>query len=293
MRDFSELARLQSDFRAAGDLYPTFTIHQKAGRFYSAGPPQAKERFRSLAKFAVDALAKAGIDTGDHPRAEIRFMAWLFASPATTATGAWENATIGPSNPAENHAIESAFYAAADAIGRLAVATVPKAEKPTEKRDWTQPPLDAAIRAEIDKYGELIAAAMHGKAGAKREAKKLFARNTIADRLGVKAGSRNMVTKSKPWQELADAVGLRRKSGRRGVVKVGLPIALEQQADADDSNVAADAIRRETETTIEAAIKNAKGREQKKGLVELLDKYTSGEMTDDQAYEIVATLQGE
>jgi hypothetical protein len=88
-------------------------------------------------------------------------------------------------------------------------------------------------------------------------------------------------------------VGLTRKSGRRGVAKIGLTIALEQQADADDSNVLADVTRRETEATIESAIRNAKGKEQRKGLVGLLDKYTRGEMTDDQAREIVATLQGE
>ena len=100
-----------------------------------------------------------------------------------------------------------------------------------------------------------------------------------------------MVSKSKPWLELADAIGLRRKSGRGA--KVGLNIALEQKADADDSSVAAVATSRETEARIQAAIESATGKKEKEGFVVLLDKFTRGEVTDDQAREIVATLQGE
>ncbi len=165
-----------------------------------------------------------------------------------------------------------------------------KAKAP-EKLPWTQPELDAAIRSDIEKHADMIANAKKGKAGAKREAQKFFGRNAVVKRLGVKEGSAGLVSKSKPWLELADAIGLRRKSGRGA--KVGLNIALEQKADADDSSVAAVATSRETEARIQAAIESATGKKEKEGFVVLLDKFTRGEVTDDQAREIVATLQGE
>ena len=165
-----------------------------------------------------------------------------------------------------------------------------KAKAP-EKLPWTQPELDAAIRSDIEKHADIIANAKKGKAGAKREAQKFFRRNAVVKRLGVKEGSAGLVSKSKPWLELADAIGLRRKSGRGA--KVGLNIALEQKADADDSSVAAVATSRETEARIQAAIESATGKKKKEGFVVLLDKFTRGEVTDDQAREIVATLQGE
>ena len=171
--------------------------------------------------------------------------------------------------------------------------TATKNKRRVDNRSWTQPELDAAIQAEIDKHGEAIAAAMSGKKGAVKAIKELFCRNTLADRLKIKPGSRRMVTQSRPWSKLADAVGLPRKSRQRGMAKVGLAIALEQKADDDGSNVAADVTRRETVAIIEASIQSAKGKKQKAGIADLLEKYNLGEVTDDNARAIVATLHGD
>jgi len=162
---------------------------------------------------------------------------------------------------------------------------------PSDKRSWTQPELDAKIRSEIEDNPELIAAAKKGKTGAKREAKKLFGRNAIAKRLEVK--SARMVSLSKPWQELADAVGLPRKSGRRSLAKVGLAIGLEQHADADDSSAAADVIRRETMAILERAVAEAKTQQKRHEFEATHDKFVLGEMTDEQARQTVAVLQGD
>ena len=168
----------------------------------------------------------------------------------------------------------------------VAPAAHPAKAKAAGKRSWTQPELDTKIRSEIEKYPDLIAAVKKGKTGAKRDARKMFGRNALAKRLGVK--SSRMVSLSTPWQELADSLGLLRKSRRRA--KVGLDVALEQKADADHSNVAAEAIRRETKRIIEGAIESAKGKNQKASFVSLLEKFDLGEVTDDQARRIVETL---
>jgi hypothetical protein len=154
--------------------------------------------------------------------------------------------------------------------------------KAADKRSWTQPDLDAAIGAEIEKYSEMIAAAKKGKTIAKQ-----FGRNALANRLGVK--SPRMVSLSQPWLELADSLGLSRKSRRRG--KVGLEIALEQKADADDSNVAATAVHRETTAILEKAIADAKDQRKRRNFEAIRDKFALGEMTDEQAREAVALLQ--
>lgn len=166
----------------------------------------------------------------------------------------------------------------------------PKKNKRTDERSWTQPELDAAICTEIRNYNTMIAAAKRGNAGAKKEVRKIFGRNHLATHLKMKPGSRGMVTKSNPWLELAKDVGLRRKSLRGA--KMGLKIAMEKKADADDSTVADEVIRNETVTILKSAIQSTNGSEQKQGLTDLLEKYTLGDVTDNQARTIVATLQG-
>jgi hypothetical protein len=165
------------------------------------------------------------------------------------------------------------------------------------KRSWTQPKLDHAINREIEKYHELIVGAKGGRKGARKDAKKLFRRNALAKRLGVKAP--RMVSLSKPWQELANAIGLPRKSrdSQPPAAKVGLAIALEEKADADDTTVADEAIRRETLRIIEGAIesassKDSRGVEHRKHFEDIREAFNQGTMTDDQARETVAELSG-
>jgi hypothetical protein len=176
-------------------------------------------------------------------------------------------------------------------LGTVSEATKKQRTQKKVERTWTQAELDAAIRAEIETHANLIADVRKGDADAKQKAKSLFGRNALADRLGLKSGSRNMVSASAPWRELADAIGLKRKSLKGS--RIGLEIALEKTADADNGSEAGKAIRRETVAMIEGAIKSVKSKGEKAGLVDLLEKFNLGEVLDERARQIVNTLQGE
>ena len=115
----NEIERLQADFTAAGNKHPSFSIYRCDEGFFTAGSIQAKERFRSLARFANAELEQRDIDTGNNPLPEQRFLGWLFSTEAAVNTGAWENAPVSSSNPIEKTFIGNGFFAAADALGRL------------------------------------------------------------------------------------------------------------------------------------------------------------------------------
>ncbi len=165
----------------------------------------------------------------------------------------------------------------------------------TSRRSYTQAELDAAITEEIKRHRDLIVAASEGKPGANREAKKIFERrNALADRLGVK--SRRMVSKSIVWLELAETVGLPRKS-KEGLHqgprrKIGLDIALEQKASGDGSSQLDTVVRRETQDIIETAIQSAGTKKLREQVEATRDKYELGEMTDEQALATIDLLLG-
>jgi hypothetical protein len=162
-------------------------------------------------------------------------------------------------------------------------------------RSWTQTELDKAIQdykaRRAPSYDDLLEGVRKKRKGAKKAAEKMFGRNAIARELGVKPGSRGMISKSPVWQQMADDFGFdRRSKGSRGK-KIGLDIALEQQAAAEPDMVAEEVARRETLRTIDKAIRSATTKEAD-GLRAIREKYEAGEMTADQACAAVKIYTG-
>jgi hypothetical protein len=153
------------------------------------------------------------------------------------------------------------------------------------KRSWTQTDLDEAIREykakRASNYGDLVDGVKRGKPGAKKSDRQLFGRNVIVRALGVKSPA--MVSNSTVWQGIADDLGLRgctKKGGRARGQRSGMEIALEEQAVASGNSAADQAIRRETIRLIEGAMPQ-------KEAEATLEKLQRGEITDDQARELV------
>lgn len=154
------------------------------------------------------------------------------------------------------------------------------------KRSWTQGALDDAIREYRAKrastYADLVASVQRGDRGAKKDAQRLFGRNAIARELGVK--SRAMVTKSPDWQAIATELKLPRPSGRRGTTtpqRIGVEIALEEQAVAASETVVDQVVRRETIRLINTSMPAAEAEA-------TIEKLERGEITDEQARDLVA-----
>ena len=119
--------------------------------------------------------------------------------------------------PVDERCLENAVAEIIKWCSDTEAAEKPRADhrrgKKAEKRSWTQFDLDEAIEKDISKYAETLADARAGKKVALQQVRKLFRRNAVADRLGVKEGSRRMVSKSRPWQTLVDEFEMPRKSG--------------------------------------------------------------------------------
>ena len=119
-----------------------------------------------------------------------------------------------------------------------------------------------------------------GKPGARKDAQRLFGRNVITEALGVKSAA--MVSYSPVWQAIADDLGLRRTKkdkSHRGQ-RIGMEIALEEQAVATSHSAADEASWRETIQLIEAAMPQTEAEA-------TIEKLHRGEMTDDQAREVI------
>jgi hypothetical protein len=155
----------------------------------------------------------------------------------------------------------------------------------TDLKSWTQPDLDAAIRKyKADRaaaYRDIADGVKAGQPGAKKAAQKMFGRNVVADTLGVKA--RAMVTKSPEWQAIAEELHLPRGKDRnqKTTKKVGLDIAIEQQASETAHSGLDIVVQNETIRFIRKSIPRAEAEP-------LIEKLERGEITDDQAREIVS-----
>jgi hypothetical protein len=165
------------------------------------------------------------------------------------------------------------------------------AQKPSPKRSWTQNDLDAEIREYKAKrasiYNDLVDAVKQGRRGATKDAQRLFGRNELVRALGVKSGA--MVSKSPVWQELANELGLRRATGRHRPLRhkrIGLDIALEEQAVAASEPPVDQAIHLETIRLIEKSMSETEAEA-------TLEKLQRGEMTDDQARELMEVVTGQ
>lgn len=153
----------------------------------------------------------------------------------------------------------------------------------SQKRSWTQLDLDDAIQEykarRAGSYNDLVDAVKRGKRGAKESARRLFGRNQLARTFGVKSPA--MVTNSPVWQGIADALGLRKGRRRRlQQQRIGLDIALEEQAVADDQPALDQVIRRETIALVEKSMP----KEEAEATIEKLHRR---EITDDEARELV------
>ncbi|MCC7083664.1 MAG: hypothetical protein IT427_01505 [Pirellulales bacterium] len=153
------------------------------------------------------------------------------------------------------------------------------------KRSWTQQDLDAAIQEYKAKrastYHDLVDGVKRGKSGAQKNARDLFGRNAIVRALGVKSAA--MVSGSSVWQTIADELRLRGRSRSTSINKsqrVGLDIALEDQAEASCAPILDQAIQQETTRLIEKSMP-AKEAEA------TIEKLRRGEITDDKARELV------
>jgi hypothetical protein len=126
----------------------------------------------------------------------------------------------------------------------------------------------------------------------------MFGRNAVADALGVK--SAKMVSQSSIWVDIADTLGLSRRSregpparGRR----VGLEIAVEQASQAapetaDHATPEAALMREEQEVTLARINKLARSgqADAHSHAKALRDRYQAGEMTDEQVRQTVDAL---
>jgi len=154
----------------------------------------------------------------------------------------------------------------------------------TKKRPWTQKELDKEIEDYKAKrshnYHELVERVAKGDKGAKKAARKMFGRNAVVRALGVK--SPDMVSKSPAWRGIAKALDLEKPTKRPD--KIGHDMAVERAS--EDRSVPADeaAIRRETIGLIERAMP-------KKEAQATIDRLERGEMSDDEARELIDVVE--
>ena len=153
------------------------------------------------------------------------------------------------------------------------------------KRSWTQGDLDEAIRKykseRASTYNDLVDGVKRGRAGAKKSARDLFGRNAVVRALGVKSAA--MVSKSQVWQAIADELKLRKPSrlaSRRPVQRIGLDIAMEDQAQATNTPILDQAVEQETIRLIERSMPVAEAEA-------TTEKLRRGEITDEAARELV------
>jgi hypothetical protein len=185
----------------------------------------------------------------------------------------------------------------------------PKAQADPPKRSWTQPDLDEAIREykakrapSFQQYVSLLddpKTPASKKKAIRSQASKMFGRNVIAKKLGVK--SAKMVSQSAPWVAIAEALGLERRAGKAGTsrpVKIGHDIAVEKASVAasdTDEYAAAEAaiLRAEREETLRRIRQLAESNlpKAKESAKALFDEYQAGEKTDDQVRQTIETLQ--
>jgi hypothetical protein len=176
----------------------------------------------------------------------------------------------------------------AEEAGRKGVGKKRGVKNGPPKRSWTQPDLDNAIREYKAKrastYSDLVQGVKRGSAVAKESARRLFGRNVIVRELGVKSPA--MVTNSPVWQGIANELGLRGRSSKaRQPVKqrIGLGIALEQQAVASGESAVDEVVRRETIALVEKSMPAAEAEA-------TIEKLQRGEITDDEARDLIEVL---
>jgi hypothetical protein len=161
--------------------------------------------------------------------------------------------------------------------------------KQAPKRSWTQVDLDEAIRKyksqRASAYRDLVNGVKQGLPGAIKSARDLFGRNVIMRALGVKSAA--MVSKSLVWQAIADDLQLRRpaqSAPRRPKQRMGLDMAMEDQAQATGTSILGQVVEQEAIRLIKNAMPAAMADA-------TIEKLRRGDITDDDARELVAVFQ--
>jgi hypothetical protein len=160
-------------------------------------------------------------------------------------------------------------------------------QKPSAK-SWTQSDLDDAIRKykaeRAPSYRDILESVQAGRPGAKKAAQQLFGRNAVARALQVKAPA--MVTYSPEWQAIAEELRLSRDKGRnrKASQKIGLDIAIEEQASETAQSGLDAAVQDETIRLIRKSMSRAEAEP-------LIERLQRGDITDDQARELVEIVK--
>jgi hypothetical protein len=156
--------------------------------------------------------------------------------------------------------------------------------------EWTQPQVNGAVQRYLDERKEAQEAARAKRPGALKIAKKIFGRNLIARELDIPAQA--MVGKSPAWRALADELGItsNRSSGKS---KIGLDIALEQQAEEAGDTTANKVEKRDIIKAIETAklAGDAPEHEQEKARLIMINEIEAGRISLDLANEILEASQ--
>jgi len=158
------------------------------------------------------------------------------------------------------------------------------------KTSWRQTEVNAAVQRYIDRHADVLAAARERCPDAIEAAKTIFGRNLITRELGIK--SEAMVGKCPVWRAIADELGITRKRSSRKN-KIGLGIALEQQAEDAGDTTANNVEKRDIINAIRTAklASDAPEHEQKKARLEMVNEIEAGRMSLDRANEILEASQ--
>ena len=148
--------------------------------------------------------------------------------------------------------------------------------------------MDDAIRKykaeRAPSYRDILDSVKAGRPGAKKAAQQLFGRNAVARALQVKA--RAMVTYSSEWQAIAEELRLSRGKdrNRKASPRIGLDIALEDQASETAQSGLEIVVNNETIHLIRKSMSRAEAEP-------LIERLQRGDITDDQARELVEIVK--
>jgi len=185
-----------------------------------------------------------------------------------------------------------------DSLDRLPTPRTQKGKGGANRvsKSWTQASVNAAIVDYTLKHRDVLKAARANRPGAKKEVKKMFSRNKLADALEIPEGSRRLVGNSSAWQDLAREFNLRTRRNRgnsRPSKKVGIEKAIEDKAEALDAQLEDSLVLQETEERIEESIQETSDRTLKQTLRSILDALRAGSISAEKAEELAALAESQ
>lgn len=162
----------------------------------------------------------------------------------------------------------------------------PEGSKTGQRRSWTQRDLDQAVwqykAARADIYSKMARDIKAGKKGAKAAAESLFGRKAIVEAMSVRCPS--MVSKSPPWRDMADELGLSRGPGAVAQMKTPDFDMLLATTSGSGSDPQDEVARSET---IRSINRKLVGNEHRTAREAILTQLETGKITDEKALEAV------